>query len=363
MLSLLVTGLSITALSAYRNQEEVPMKKTLAAIMLVGALLAGCATPTPAPIASPTPGALAPTATTVPPTEAPTPTTTIAPTATPTATPILEPTSTPTPIPTYTLSGTVYFDYNGNGLQDEGEPPIEGVPISVAGLSTTSGPDGSYSIAGVPAGSQQVYVESPTQEPATAFRYISLSLEAFQRIQEPIALTVSGNTGLNIALMQGFLTLPFSCQYQITPSCYFDVDPGPGLRTYLGDTTECIGGQIGTADGHGGTDWDMPVGTPLYAMGPGVVEIGANERGEPWVKVHLGGGMNYLVGHLSQYVVAQGSTVKRGEMIAMSGPTTGFPHLDARLGNPNGWLDFYRDTLTPGSVSYWTVDNNPQCLP
>jgi hypothetical protein len=67
----------------------------------------------------------------------------------------------------------VFFDYNGNGLRDGGEPPIEGVPIRVAGLTTTSGPDGSYSLAAVPDGNQQLYVESPTQEPATAFRYIN----------------------------------------------------------------------------------------------------------------------------------------------------------------------------------------------
>jgi hypothetical protein len=48
----------------------------------------------------------------------------------------------------------VVFDYTGNAWRDEGEPPIEGVPIRVAGLSTTSGPDGCQSLAGVPAGGQ-----------------------------------------------------------------------------------------------------------------------------------------------------------------------------------------------------------------
>ena len=64
---------------------------------------------------------------------------TAAPTATPTATPTTEPTSTPTSIPTYTFSGTVFFDYNGNGVRDGGEPLIEGTAIRVAGLSTTTG--------------------------------------------------------------------------------------------------------------------------------------------------------------------------------------------------------------------------------
>lgn len=118
------------------------MKKTIAAIIIAGALLAGCAAPAPGPTGTPTQEMVVPTATAVAPTEVPTATPTDTPTSTPTATPTPEPTNTPTPIPTYALSGTVFFDYNGNGLRDEGEPPIEGAPIRVAGLSTTSGPDG-----------------------------------------------------------------------------------------------------------------------------------------------------------------------------------------------------------------------------
>ena len=139
------------------------MNTTLAAMLISGILLGGCATPVAGPEATPTGGAVVPTATAAP----------------------------PTPVPTYTVSGTVFFDYNGDGLRDEGEPPIEGVPIRVAGLSTTSGPDGRYSLAGVPAGRQRVQVESPTQETATAFRYMSSSVKAFQSIDEPIIVQVA----------------------------------------------------------------------------------------------------------------------------------------------------------------------------
>ncbi len=126
-------------------------------VIILGALLAGCATQTTGPTATPTQGAVMPTGTTALHTALPTVTPTETPTCTPTATPTPEPTNTPTPVRTHTLSGTVFFDYNGNGLRDGGEPPIQGVPIRVAGLSTTSGRDGSYSLAGVPAGSRQVY--------------------------------------------------------------------------------------------------------------------------------------------------------------------------------------------------------------
>ena len=86
-------------------------------------------------------GACAPGATpTSTPTATPMPTATsmVAPTATNIPTP--EPTSTPTatPVPAYVLSSTVFFDYSGNGLPDEGEPPVEGVSIQPA--TNTKGP-------------------------------------------------------------------------------------------------------------------------------------------------------------------------------------------------------------------------------
>ncbi len=115
-----------------------------------------------------------------------------------------------TPVRTYALSGTVFFDYNGNAARDEDEPPIDGVRIQVAGVTSTSESDGSYSVAGVPTGSQQVYVESPSQEVATAFRYISSSLMDFQSIDDPIIVTVEHDTQVNIGLMR-WLPEPITC--------------------------------------------------------------------------------------------------------------------------------------------------------
>jgi murein DD-endopeptidase MepM/ murein hydrolase activator NlpD len=223
----------------------------------------------------------------------------------------------------------------------------------------------------VPACSQQIFVESPSHEPATAFRYISLSLEAFQPVDEPIALTVTGNTSLDIALMQGYLTLPFSCDCDTSPWNYFDLDPSPSIRNYLGDSTQFSPGERrGTDDGHPGIDFYLPIGTPLYAMAPGVVENGANDTGALWVAIRVegitvsGSVMVCHVGHISEYRVANGATVKRGEPIAISGSTgTAWPHVHMQLNGEGGPSDVYRDTLAPRSVSYWTVDNNPQCFP
>jgi hypothetical protein len=36
-------------------------------------------------------------------------------------------------MPTYTLSGVVFFDYNGNGIQDVKEPAVAGAKIQLVG--------------------------------------------------------------------------------------------------------------------------------------------------------------------------------------------------------------------------------------
>ena len=76
------------------------MKRTIAAMVIIAAVLAGCATPAPGPAATPIQRAITPRATLVPPTEILTATPTDSPTPTPTATPTSEPTRTPAPTPT-----------------------------------------------------------------------------------------------------------------------------------------------------------------------------------------------------------------------------------------------------------------------
>lgn len=347
------------------------------------------------------------------------PTDTAAPTSTNTATATPEPTSTPTPVPTYTLSGTVFFDYNGNGLRDQREPPIEEAPIRVAGLSTTSGPDGSYSLAGVPAGRQQVYVESPTQEPATAFRYINrflgwVDIPAYemngvsvpaqhladtdlQPIDQPLRVTLSGDHMLDVALMQGLLTLPFRRQeadlYWV--NVYFDLDVER-------DVTRIFSGEVPYSyaqDQHGGIDYWGPQG--LFVVSPAPADVysltGANSGGNRSKMVNLSyfnDGTFELMGnlaHLDQFVVEPGH-VRRGQIVGTNGSTgTGdefIPHIhfglmDGNTRNEDNWpavLDPYTDMVhgdplferynwTPyeirpfvlvGGPGFWTKCNDPQ---
>ena len=128
------------------------------------------ATPTPTPTMIPTPTATGtPPAWTPTATPTPTATRTETPTTTPTATatPTETPTATPTPTPCYpsTIRGVVWFDKDGDGIREAGEPGLSRAAVE---LYTGSGelvaikvtrPDGSYDFGQLPAGTTYVVQE------------------------------------------------------------------------------------------------------------------------------------------------------------------------------------------------------------
>jgi hypothetical protein len=126
------------------------------------------------------------------------------------------------------------------------------VPVFVhsvgSNLRATTGSDGSYSIPNVPPGQHPIYVQSPTQDPATAFRYINLlkgwvDIPAYDMdgvrvpaqhlpdteilaIDSGLSVTITSATRLDVALMQGLLTLPFVQEQVHQIPCigdYFDI--------------------------------------------------------------------------------------------------------------------------------------------
>jgi murein DD-endopeptidase MepM/ murein hydrolase activator NlpD len=88
---------------------------------------------------------------------------------------------------------------------------------------------------------------------------------------------------------------------------------------------------------HNGLDIAAPIGTPVYAALDGVVvQVDNNDRNS-WARYQYGkyvlikhdNNLATLYGHLSQWVVSRGQTVKQGQLIGYSGNTgysTG-PHL------------------------------------
>jgi serine-aspartate repeat-containing protein C/D/E len=98
---------------------------------------------------------------------------------------------------TGTISGTKFNDVNGNGVRDAGEPGTGGVtielssfpscvpppslPVLPVGATTTTGPDGSFTLTDVPLGCYLVYEILPagfqqTFPPGPGFQFVNLTL-------------------------------------------------------------------------------------------------------------------------------------------------------------------------------------------
>ena len=372
------------------------MKRGLCLICLFMASCTFTMAPTPTlgsiatPTATPTSTAMPMATSTATPTSTPTgtPTPTATPTATPTSTPTSTPTptATPTPVPTFTLSGVVFFDYNGNGIRDEGEPPISGAKVQVGSLTATTGPDGSYTLKGVPRGQQQVRLSAP------GFRYISLSVEAFQPAERPVSLVVKGDTRRDWGLMQGFLTLPFPAGVRFSVDRYYDHDPRQGYVVWWSGSSYAPP-QSPDDDGHSGIDFGAEVGTPVVAAAPGeVVSIETGPQGQLSVGLyHLSeNGLRVFTAynHLSKVDVSKRQRVARGQKIGEVGQSgTWYPHLhfniaietathqlfpdpyapiftiDGVWGRPFGgnmmWVPLELNA-NPNTNNFWTVLNQPQ---
>jgi murein DD-endopeptidase MepM/ murein hydrolase activator NlpD len=81
---------------------------------------------------------------------------------------------------------------------------------------------------------------------------------------------------------------------------------------------------------HQGIDFGVPIGTPVFAAGDGVVEEARMASGYGrWLKIRHTGGWETGYGHLSGWAVRAGQRVHQGQVVAYSGNTgrsTG-PHL------------------------------------
>ena len=333
------------------------------------------------------------------------PSSTPTPTEEPAATSTPAPTATNTPKPTYTLSGTIFFDFNGSGLQDVAydmngeaveEPAIPDIPVCLDhnpyedGIDEEncifSNEDGSYSFTDLKNGSHTLYVVSPSDEPAEAFRYVNVwkrevtideytkdidtatmdSLEAIKAcetdsetlvckydedtllvreqhlndtevklIEDGIDIRINGDNEENIAVMQGFLTLPFNAEDfdQLSALYCFDHNGGVGNRTcYDGDSS------LVYDDGHVGIDYGLPNGTILVASTEGKIDH--------WTSTTYNGSSNNIsvttglpskngehkptsvFGHVALFLAEKDEKVYRGQIIALSGISgTAWYHL------------------------------------
>ena len=108
--------------------------------------------------------------------------------------------------------------------------------------------------------------------------------------------------------------MPYSGNYRITS--------GVGSRNT---------GIKGASRNHKGIDIALPIGTPVKAMAGGVIEnrTQANNQGfGKYVVIKFDNGMTQILGHLSQQLLKDGTRVKAGDVVGLSGDTgVGSAHL------------------------------------
>ncbi len=295
------------------------------------------------------------------------------------------------PPPGPSLFGIVFFDYNGSGLQEQGEPGIANVTLQlqladadVAPVMTNSGADGDYTFANLQPGARyMLLVTSPTDDPATGYRYINIlrgpitvpqytqDIDAavmatlavvpacndpgnpnvlvckqdadtllvreqhlmdseMRSIDQPLMYTIDANRVNDIALMQGILTMPIlqSDWARMSRTQAYDHDPRKDwVADFKGDTTVCEDQAKPftdcTFDNHLGWDYGVPQGSILISSvyGQNQIKLPHVVFIVPSPETYIDGGNPFLCsyGHLLLTLVADQQKVYRGQVLAVSG--------------------------------------------
>jgi len=295
------------------------------------------------------------------------------------------------------LQGKLFFDYNGNGVQDSEEPAVQNArvrlkngrgDIAVEALTDSSG---DFKV-DAPMGQYSVHLNVDPK-----FRYMCRSVTEFTAVDLGYAISLlEGTTELNIGLMQGFLTLPIQAK-EFRLGSYVDLDPGPGIRNWKGGTR--------TYDGHPGTDFLASEGVDVLAAGPGRIFAAASgwPNNPSWtgvdyyrnngnfVMIDHGNGLYIAYHHLKSITVdetpwaSNEPMVSREQTIGQVGATgvtsvggtekITVPHLHLQVWNGSGFMHGRVDALDPfrdlyygkhghspwsDPESLWSKDNDPQ---
>ena len=110
---------------------------------------------------------------------------------------------------------------------------------------------------------------------------------------------------------------------------------------------------LGTPRMHYGQDFSVPYGTEVYTTGNGtVIESGWNSMGfGNFIVIDHGYGLRSTYGHLCQINVSQGLSVKRGDLLGLSGNTgtSSGPHLHYQIdqyGQHKNPINFFNNDMT-----------------
>lgn len=267
-------------------------------------------------------------------------------TPTPTSIPTITPTALPIPQP---LTGTIFWDANGSGLQDETsfivpeydpsnlpyffqvleangtdtsslvedeiatvqEPTILGIQVCVGNICSETDKKGVFTI--IPEKKQTTYslklIDPNADDPKRAFRYINkwngpMVIESYelngvavpgQLLYDTEILDINGILAISphnettVGLMQGFLTAPLYCDdwLRSDPVHGFDHDVRTGYaKDFRGITRlSTLPGRLGTGDQHSGWDYGTIMGTEVISMAPGSTSNWKSDDGGTHVRV------------------------------------------------------------------------------
>ncbi len=235
------------------------------------------------------------------------------------------------------LYGRLFFDYNGNGKQDTGEPAVSGALLQLKDdtgkviVETLTDSSGDYTLEDVRTGAYRLHVGADKK-----FRYMCRSREEFTAVDESYPLFLNKPITVNIGLMEGFLTSPMvpSAQYRV--GRYYDWDPKIGHVEWWNGKSYAwtnIQGR-GWDDSHTGTDFDTNEGEEVVAPAPGVVDFAGVGRNPESLEIDIQHDLRFRTSynHLSKILVSFRQRVSRGEIIGRAGETgTFYPHLHFEL--------------------------------
>jgi murein DD-endopeptidase MepM/ murein hydrolase activator NlpD len=262
----------------------------------------------------------------------------------------------------------LFFDYNGNGVQDGEEPAVAGALVQLKGNAgnvideAMTDSSGDYKLEDVRTGSYSLHlgVEHFSDR---KFRYMCRSPNEFRAASDDYPVSLEGIVQVNIGLMEGFLTLPLRSNTRYQIGRFYDWDPSESTYLWWNGKKGPTGGGIhGIDPNHIGIDYDIPEGEDVLACAPGVVShFETGPKGQLGLTIkHAAGDLAIYYSHLSRYVVEANQKVARGQKVAESGMTGAvYPHLHINnyrmVGNLQQFYDFYAPTFPPSGRlnGYW----------
>jgi hypothetical protein len=118
-----------------------------------------------------------------------------------------------------TVTNVAFFDYNGDGIDNGGEPELPGITLTYqpGNISAITDSNGQAKVQLAP-GNYSVTVTDPSNQ----FKYLTLSNTEFVTIGSGLKVNVTKNQQVSVPLAQGFLTWPFASGTHVGIVYYFE---------------------------------------------------------------------------------------------------------------------------------------------